>query len=97
MTPLQSWMMLLLAGIIAYLIAYIFNYFSRTKTERELKKYFKSDLDKYKAVKIVETAQKIALDSGYDEETAFKKSCFFLNDVVRNGLLNEKYEMLRGA
>ena len=104
MTPLLSWMMLILAGIIAYLIAYIFNYFSKKlkKTEaKEIKKIYlaevKSDFDKYKAVEIVKAAQSIGIDSGLDEESAFKSACIFCEELAQKGLINEKYRMLRGA
>lgn len=85
------------AGILAYLLAYLFNYIDKCRYQKELENIFRSDLDKYKAVKIQEAAQQIAIESGYDEETAFKKSCLFLNEVARNGLLDDKYRMLRGA
>ena len=90
-------LLLTTAGIIAYLLAYIANYLEKKRFQRDLRKFFKSDLDKYKAVKIVEAAQHISIESGIDEETAFYNACTFLDEIARKGLLDEKYRMLKEA
>lgn len=97
MTPLLSWMMLLLIGIIAYLIAYIFNYLERCRFRRDLKRFFKSDLNRYQAIKVMQEAKRIALEAGYDEKSAFNHATQYCAEITQNGLLNEKYKLLKGA
>lgn len=93
MTPLQSWMMLLLAGIIAYLLAYIFNYFANFK----LRKFYKSDLNRFQATKLLNAAYNYGLDCGYDNKTARDNAIAYCEELRKTNQLRAKYRMLRGA
>lgn len=93
MTPLQSWMMLLLAGIIAYLIAYIFNYLANFK----LRKFYKSDLNRFQATKLLKAAYTYGLECGYDKETAKDYAIAYCEELRKTNQLSKKYRMLRGA
>ena len=97
MTQLQSFMLLIIAGIIAYLLAYLFNYLDRCRVQSELKRFFKSDLNRLQATKIIKEAYKHNLQCGLDAETAYYNAVSFCEDLRKNNLLHDKYKLLKGV
>lgn len=85
------------AGIIAYLLAYIFNYLEKQRFQRDLRKFFKSELNRYQAIKVMKEAERIMLEAGYEAEEARLKAIFYCKEITENGLLHSKYLMLKEA
>ena len=61
-----------LAGVIAYAIGAMFNYIDHCRYMSDLKKFFKSDLNRYQAIKVMKEAERLMLDFGFDKKPLAK-------------------------
>ena len=86
-----------LAGVIAYAIGAIFNYIDHCRYMSDLKKFYKSDLNRFAAKKILKQAKVYFLDKGYSTDEAEAEAIIYLKSVTENGLLQEKYRLLKEA
>lgn len=90
-------LILTIAGILAYLLAYLFNYLDKCRYKRDLKRVFKSDLNRHQAIKVMQEAKRLMLDAGFTELEATANAINYCSEVTDKGLLHEKYLLLRGA
>lgn len=97
MSQFLSWGLLLICAISAYVLAELCSYIDRCIYKHQLKKFFKSDLNRYQAIKVMQEAKKLALEAGWNEESAFNHATQYCAEITQNGLLNEKYKLLKGA
>lgn len=90
-------LILTIAGILAYLLAYLFNYLDKCRYQNDLKKFFKSDLNRHQAIKVMQEAKRLMLEAGFSELEATNGAIDYCSEVTNKGLLHDKYLLLRGA
>lgn len=90
-------LLLTIAGIIAFILAYIANYLEKQRFQKDLRKFFKSELNRFQAIKVMREAKRISLEAGYSEEEAHKLAIQFCSEITERGLLHSKYLMLKEA
>ena len=95
MTPLQSYLLLALCGIAAYLITVICDYINRCFYIHGLKKFYENDINRYKAKKIMQIAKNLFIENGYNEKEAERETIIYIDSVTRNGQLDEKYKLMK--
>jgi hypothetical protein len=93
----MNFIIIIVSCVAAYVLAEICSYIDRCIYKHQLKKFFKSDLNRFQAIKVMQEAKRIALEAGYDEESAFNHATQYCAEITQNGLLNEKYKLLKGA
>lgn len=85
------------AGIIAYLLAYYFNYLEKKRFQNDIRKFFKSDLNRFQAKRVMQEAKRLMLEAGYSVEEAEKNAIKYCSEVTERGLLHSKYLLLKEA
>lgn len=95
MEQLLSYLLILAALLSAYLLDCLFNYLDRCRYQYELMKFYSSDLAKFQAKKPYKKAKQYALSIGHTPESASKEAILYIDELRRNGLINEKYRLLK--
>ena len=90
-------LLLISAALIAYFLSEIFYRYERFCFEEEIKKFFKSELNRYQAIKVMKEAERLMLEGGYHPKDARRKAIEFGKEITENGLLFDKYKLLKGA
>ena len=90
-------LLVITAGIIAYLLAYIANYLEKQRFQKDLRKFFKSELNRFQAIKVMKECERISLEAGYTAQEAHDLAIKFCSEITEKGLLHSKYLMLKEA
>lgn len=90
-------LLLILVCASAYFLTEIFEYFSRCYDQYQLKRFYSSELNRHKARKVMQIAKRFYIEHGYNEAEAEEQTIIYIDSVTRNGQLDEKYKLTKGA
>ena len=88
---------LLAAAGAAYLLVSLCNWIDYQVYRHNLKKFFRSDINRHKAKKIMKFAKSVFIENGYSNEEATAETIYYIDAITKNGQLDEKYKLLIGA
>ena len=93
---------LILMCVSAYALNELFSYVDQKVTEweefdrmREIRKKYKGDLYRHKINALFREAKRVGLNCGYSPKQAEAKAINFLMEVKNNGLIDNKYQLLK--
>lgn len=93
----MNFLILLVAFSAAYIFTMFFDFFEKAYFNFERKNFYKSDLNRFQAKKLLQEAKRLGIESGMSEDEAKLYAICYCDELRINGELSEKYKLLKGT